>query len=195
MPTAEWGADMTRKIVGAAALALLTAACGTSSGGTSAGSTAASTRPPAAAAPHVANAETLMISRGAVSQIQSNLQAQNFYHGPIDGIIGPKTRAALADYQQSQGLPRTAVLDQRTLQTLMAANPPAAASGSSAKSGTSAAKMSADQVRGALQAQGYADISDIAPHGDRDYTAKATKNGKTETLEIDGQSGKIMSAQ
>lgn len=136
-----------------------------------------------------------MISRDAVKQIQSNLWAQNFYNGPIDGIVGPKTRAALANYQQSQGLPRTAVLDKRTLETLTAANPPAAASGSSATSGASAAKMSADQVRSTLQAQGYADISDIAPRGERDYTAKATKNGKTETLEIDGRSGKILSTQ
>ncbi len=187
---------MKGKIAGAVALSLLTAACGTRSGGTSsAGAGAGSTRPPAAAHPRAANAETLAVSRDAVKQIQSNLQAQNFYHGPIDGIIGRETRAALANYQQSQGLPRTAVLDERTLQTLTAANPPPAASGSSASSGSSGAKMSADQIRNAVQTQGYSDVTDIQPHGDHDYTAKAMKDGKTQTLEIDGQSGKVLSAQ
>ena len=39
-----------------------------------------------------------------VANIQTALQQQGYYQGDIDGLIGPQTRAALAQYQQANGL-------------------------------------------------------------------------------------------
>lgn len=50
-------------------------------------------------------------SRDRIKQVQRNLQAQGLYHGPIDGIRGPKTKQALAAYQRNHGLRPTAQPD------------------------------------------------------------------------------------
>ena len=52
---------------------------------------------------------------GLVKQAQAQLRDQGLYPGAVDGIIGPKTRAALKAYQQKEGLPQTAHLDRRTV--------------------------------------------------------------------------------
>jgi peptidoglycan hydrolase-like protein with peptidoglycan-binding domain len=54
-------------------------------------------------------------SRG-VDQIE--LYNQGYYSGPIDGIIGPDTQAAIADYQADYGLPVTAAIDEPTVESL-----------------------------------------------------------------------------
>jgi len=53
-----------------------------------------------------------------VANVQSALQQQGYYQGDIDGILGPQTRAALADYQSAQGLEPTGAVDEPTLETL-----------------------------------------------------------------------------
>jgi hypothetical protein len=53
-----------------------------------------------------------------VANVQSALQEQGFYQGDIDGILGPETRAALAEFQSAQGLEPTGLVDQPTLETL-----------------------------------------------------------------------------
>jgi Putative peptidoglycan binding domain len=53
-----------------------------------------------------------------VANVQSALQEQGYYQGDIDGILGPQTRAALADYQQDNGLEPTSVIDEPTLDSL-----------------------------------------------------------------------------
>jgi Putative peptidoglycan binding domain len=53
-----------------------------------------------------------------VANVQSALQAEGYYQGDIDGILGPQTRAALADYQQDNGLEPTAAVDEPTLDSL-----------------------------------------------------------------------------
>jgi len=53
-----------------------------------------------------------------VANVQSALQQQGYYQGDIDGILGPQTRAALAEYQSAQGLEPTGLVDQPTLETL-----------------------------------------------------------------------------
>ena len=53
-----------------------------------------------------------------MATVQTSLQEQGFYHGEVDGLLGPLTRAALADYQQAQGLEMTAALDEPTLEAL-----------------------------------------------------------------------------
>jgi len=53
-----------------------------------------------------------------VANVQSALQEQGYYQGEIDGVLGPQTRAALAEFQSSQGLEPTGAVDEPTLETL-----------------------------------------------------------------------------
>ena len=53
-----------------------------------------------------------------IANVQSALQQQGYYHGDIDGLIGPETRGALAAYQRDHGLYETATIDQPTLESL-----------------------------------------------------------------------------
>jgi len=53
-----------------------------------------------------------------VKGAQQQLQAAGLYNGPTDGMMDPDTRAALARYQQQNGLRRTETLDQKTLARL-----------------------------------------------------------------------------
>ena len=53
-----------------------------------------------------------------VADVQSSLQEQGYYHGDVDGLMGPLTRNALADFQRDHGLITTAALDQPTLASL-----------------------------------------------------------------------------
>jgi hypothetical protein len=53
-----------------------------------------------------------------VADVQSVLQEQGYYHGEVDGLVGPLTQEALAAYQSAQGLQQTAAIDQPTLESL-----------------------------------------------------------------------------
>ncbi len=53
-----------------------------------------------------------------IANVQAALQEQGYYHGEVDGLIGPLTRAAIADYQRDHGLYETAAIDQPTLESL-----------------------------------------------------------------------------
>jgi hypothetical protein len=53
-----------------------------------------------------------------IANVQSALQEQGYYHGEVDGLIGPLTRGAIADYQRDRGLYTTSTIDQPTLQSL-----------------------------------------------------------------------------
>lgn len=62
-------------------------------------------------------------TRGQVVQAQLALRRDGLYHGKIDGIIGPRTRQALRDYQSRHGLPVTAGLDAATTASLFGIAP------------------------------------------------------------------------
>jgi len=53
-----------------------------------------------------------------VANVQAALQAQGYYQGEVDGLLGPLTREAIAGYQRDQGLYTTAAIDQPTLESL-----------------------------------------------------------------------------
>jgi hypothetical protein len=54
-----------------------------------------------------------------VGQVQEQLQKAGLNPGPIDGVLGPRTKAALRRYQASHGLPATGLLDEATRQALL----------------------------------------------------------------------------
>ena len=49
---------------------------------------------------------------------QEALKTQGFDPGPADGRMGPRTRAALTDYQRKNDLPTTGMLDDATMSKL-----------------------------------------------------------------------------
>lgn len=42
----------------------------------------------------------LVADRALISEVQSMLAVKGFYHGLVDGVDGPETRAAIADYER-----------------------------------------------------------------------------------------------
>lgn len=53
-----------------------------------------------------------------VANVQAALQADGYYQGEVDGLLGPLTREAIAGYQRDHGLYETAAVDQPTLESL-----------------------------------------------------------------------------
>ena len=53
-----------------------------------------------------------------IANVQTALQEQGYYDDAVDGLIGPRTRAALRDFQRDNGLPITAAIDGPTLKAL-----------------------------------------------------------------------------
>ena len=54
-----------------------------------------------------------------VKQAQEQLSAMGHDAGPADGILGPKTQAAVKEFQESKGLQPSGQLDNQTLAALM----------------------------------------------------------------------------
>ena len=53
-----------------------------------------------------------------IANVQTALQQQGYYQGEVDGLLGPLTRAAVADYQRDHGLYITSAIDRPTLSSL-----------------------------------------------------------------------------
>ena len=53
-----------------------------------------------------------------IANVQASLQQQGYYQGEVDGLLGPQTRAAVADYQRANGLYMTSTIDRPTLVSL-----------------------------------------------------------------------------
>jgi Putative peptidoglycan binding domain len=53
-----------------------------------------------------------------VANVQQQLQRDGYYDGPVDGVLGPQTRYALAAFQADNGLAVTSAVDEPTLATL-----------------------------------------------------------------------------
>ena len=51
-------------------------------------------------------------------EVQETLATEGFYSGPIDGIVGPGTRAAIRRYQARAGLPVTGLIDRRLIDSM-----------------------------------------------------------------------------
>ena len=52
--------------------------------------------------------------RGDTKKVQETLRDKGYYTGPVDGMMGPQTRAAIRQYQQAENLPVTGRLDGDT---------------------------------------------------------------------------------
>jgi hypothetical protein len=61
---------------------------------------------------------TVYRGRSVTVDVQVALAKRGYYHGPIDGDIGPGSRAAIRAYQVDRGLPVTGRIDQNLLRAL-----------------------------------------------------------------------------
>jgi putative peptidoglycan binding protein len=50
--------------------------------------------------------------------VQEQLASAGYYDGPIDGVLGPMTREAIANFQADNGLAVTSAIDEPTLATM-----------------------------------------------------------------------------
>ena len=50
----------------------------------------------------------------SVKKLQQELGQLNYYEGPVDGVMGPQTVAAIQDLQRQAGLPQTGTMNAAT---------------------------------------------------------------------------------
>jgi Putative peptidoglycan binding domain len=53
-----------------------------------------------------------------VREVQRALQQKGYYNGAIDGIVGPKTKSGVREFQQTENLPVTGKVDENTAERL-----------------------------------------------------------------------------
>ena len=54
-----------------------------------------------------------------VSDIQRELERRGFYHGPIDGMLGPNTETAIQDFAEAAGLKVSLEASEELLRTIV----------------------------------------------------------------------------
>ena len=63
--------------------------------------------------------DTANLSKDDIRWAQVELHTIGLYHGSLDGVAGPETKRALLEFQEENGLYRTATLDQQTADELV----------------------------------------------------------------------------
>src|SRR5207248_10822510 len=58
------------------------------------------------------------LTYGEIRQIQYRMRRLGVYHGPVDGVWGPGTAAALDVFQRDRGIQPSGLLDPTTLAAL-----------------------------------------------------------------------------
>ena len=53
-----------------------------------------------------------------VAAVQRRLARGGYYHGSVDGVIGPGTRSAIRAFERNNGLPVDGVIDRQLLRTM-----------------------------------------------------------------------------
>src|SRR6478672_6710665 len=53
-----------------------------------------------------------------VVRVQERLARAGYYRGPIDGVMGPRTRYAIRVYERRHGLPADGIIDRHLLATM-----------------------------------------------------------------------------
>lgn len=61
------------------------------------------------------------LTRGEMREVQTLLKAAGYDPGPADGLMGPKTRSAIASFGESQGIELTPEPQLKLLEALRAA--------------------------------------------------------------------------
>jgi len=69
-------------------------------------------------APHEDHRDDHRVRRSTGADVQRALARRGYYHGPVDGDIGPGTRRAIARYQSANGLRPTGEINSSLLRSL-----------------------------------------------------------------------------
>lgn len=77
-------------------------------------------------------------------QVQEALRQRGLYNGPVNGVIGPNTQAAIARFQQSWPMPVNGMLDDHTLAALGIEAPTQASAGATAEAPAPAGEVKAN---------------------------------------------------
>ncbi|MBV8166120.1 MAG: peptidoglycan-binding protein [Alphaproteobacteria bacterium] len=64
------------------------------------------------------SSQSEMAAPDTVKHAQQALKDEGLYKGRIDGVVGPQTRDAVAQYQRDHKLQQTSMLDDQTLRSL-----------------------------------------------------------------------------
>ena len=56
-----------------------------------------------------------LMTKDQIQQVQERLKAEGLDPGPVDGVMNPRTEAALRQYQEKFGLPVSGAADEATL--------------------------------------------------------------------------------
>jgi peptidoglycan hydrolase-like protein with peptidoglycan-binding domain len=108
-----------------------------------------------------------------VKAVQQALKDQGHDPGEVDGKMGPKTQAALRDYQQKQGLKATGRLDSETMAKLGVDSKTSSAGASSSPAASPSTTPSSSDT--GAKSNGKADTgmkSDSKSDGKADTSAK-----------------------
>jgi peptidoglycan hydrolase-like protein with peptidoglycan-binding domain len=54
------------------------------------------------------------LDKGDIEKVQRSLTDKGFHPGTVDGVLGPRTRAGIREYQKAENLPVTGRLDEKT---------------------------------------------------------------------------------
>ena len=82
-----------------------------------------------------------------VKQAQEKLSAAGLEVGQPDGIVGPKTQAALKEFQEKEGLQASGKLDSETLAALEIGTPEGTTTSSSAGASSPPSEQSGEQPK------------------------------------------------
>lgn len=110
----------------AALVAVIVALCvvltGSHSSTTPAASTSSSSAPATTSGGSSSGGSTHTVTpvqpSAAVETLQRQLGQLNYYEGPVDGLMGPQTIAAIKDLQRQANLPQTGVMNTATQNAL-----------------------------------------------------------------------------
>jgi peptidoglycan hydrolase-like protein with peptidoglycan-binding domain len=69
---------------------------------------------PSAFAVSPSEEKTVVLNKQDIKKVQEILRDKGYYTGEVDGLMGPKTRAGIRQYQKSENLPVTGRLDAET---------------------------------------------------------------------------------
>ena len=68
--------------------------------------------------PTITEASTAVTADQRFARVQERLARAGYYRGPIDGVMGPRTRYAIRVYERRHGLPADGIIDRHLLATM-----------------------------------------------------------------------------
>jgi peptidoglycan hydrolase-like protein with peptidoglycan-binding domain len=120
--------------------------------------------------------QSQQMDQAMVKQAQEKLSAQGYDPGPVDGIFGPKTQAAVKKLQEDRSLKQSGQLDQETIATLGLDQAASASTGASGSAGAGGAPGSSDASSGASGSAGASSgASGSASGGEQSSSEKPTE--------------------